>query len=120
MNGGMVVGMIGLALIAGAGTAYIAVNEMRPQKVEIVRVPVVPPPPTPAFGPVPHVTVNSVSAPTPAAAPEPAPAVIEKVVEPKAPVKKRKKVSAAKKLKTKWAAPKERPFSLGDLFNVGR
>lgn len=133
MNGvataALVGGCIGLAILVGAGGTYIGLHKFKkPPPVEVKMAPEVTPPPAPppapAFGPVPHVVVNSVPAPTPASpapAVEPAPAVVEKPVvnvKPKPHKKKKKKASATKQLKTKWAASATKPFSFGDLFNV--
>lgn len=99
---GLVVGCIGLAMMVGAGGAYIAVTELRPPKVIGVPMPIVP---TPSFGPVPHITVNSIPAPTPTATPEPAPAAVEKsIVKPKPPVKRVvKKTKAQRQFEKRWS-----------------
>jgi hypothetical protein len=78
-----------------------------------------------SFGAVPHVTVNAVPAPTPTPTPTPAPAitpapaVIENpVAKPSPPPPKRVvKKRAVSKLKSKWSAPEQEPFSLEKLFN---
>jgi hypothetical protein len=115
MNGagtaGLVVGCISLATLVGAGGTYFALHELRPPpKPEVIRVqvPFQVQPPAPAFGPVPHVTVNSVPpSPTPAPTPavEPAPAVIEKpVVKSKPPVKRvSKQTKAQRALQKRWS-----------------
>jgi outer membrane biosynthesis protein TonB len=130
MNGGLITACVGLAILAGAGGAYIALHELKPapQAPQVIHVQ------TPTFGPVPHVTVTSVPAPTP----RPSPAPEWQCVGPKdtrspncseehvaAPVVKpkptKRKASAVKKLKTKWAEPPQpNPFSFEDLFNVRR
>lgn len=122
---GLIVGCIGLAMLAGAGIAYVVQHELRPPSPPAA-VPLTPPKPAllpqpPVFGPVPHVTINTLPAPAaPIATPEPAPAAVEKkVVKPKAPTvkKKKRKASPAKKLQTKWSAPKHEPSFLEKLFN---
>jgi hypothetical protein len=86
-------------------------HEAEVKKEASVPAPTPTPTPTPApFGPVPHVIVQSVPAPTPTPA-EATPELIKKKAV-------KRKQSAANKLKSKWVAPKERPFSFGDLFNV--
>ena len=109
--GGLVVGCVGLALIAGAGIGYVAQHERRPPPApQIIRMGPenpAPAPQPPAFGPVPHVTVTQIprTPPTPAPAAEPAPAVIEKpVVKPKPPARKvTRKTKAQRTFEQRWS-----------------
>jgi hypothetical protein len=68
------------------------------------------PVPTVSYVPVPVAASPAPAPPAPEAAPAPAPA--------KKAAKRKRKPGAATKLKSKWSAPKEKPLSLGDLFNV--
>lgn len=106
---------IALLVTIAAGSALLYRNQPYSIKIEREMVEqkepekVLPLPSEPAFGPVPHVTVTSLP-----------PATLTLEASP-APAKKRvvkRKPTAVKKLKSKWAAPQAKPFSLGDLFNV--
>lgn len=66
------------------------------------------------FGPVPHVTVQQMSP----AAPTEAPVVRAPTPSQVPAVKKKKRPSAVRELKSKWTAPEAKPFQLQDLFNV--
>lgn len=106
----MIAGLIGLAILCGAGGAYFIMQEYRPPRVIKVPVPAVPAPAPsqpPVFGPVPHVVVTSPPPPPP----PPAPVVVEKpvviekrveVVKQRVVVRNRPKSKTQRKLERRW------------------
>lgn len=136
MNGGISVVIAGMALIIGAGGTYLILHEGKPTAQEHAaieraaeeraatkadRLP---------FGPVPHVTVNTLPVPAPPPAPVP------EVKAPEAPVvhhvAKRKVVHHRRvkrrhsdrptnsTLQSKWGQSQSSGFSLERLLNVQR
>lgn len=109
--------IIALCVTILAGSALLYRNQ--PYSIQFERtgeakkdqehvVPSGPPPAPNAFGPTPNVTVVAV----------PPPVIPEVTPTPVRVIKVKAKHVAAKKLKSKWVVPEEKPFDIKDLFNV--